>query len=482
MAAVEEESTNAYLIKGRLGLTGGLTKKQLKSPLSEADVLSALLDKDKDFGRMASILLIGDPAMRLLAYFFNQSDVSQIKDTANAKPILLGHLHGSCVESYFLKEGFDFTGTFNLDQHGNMIPSTKKTHSFSDGSTTTFVTAGFQFFRHPATKESIATFCTTRDDIHIVTIFSVSQERSNEIMIGLEEHTKASCFLKGRQVRDLQIFAGSFEEVRPDAGDTFERFFYPSHIEEIVEFDIKRFFDYRAEFKAKGIGKRGVLFQGPPGTGKTSLGRIMCNMVDETILWITPEAVYENHSNIRMSLKTIYDLANFLSPCLVILEDIDLFAGSRSQTDGVQLGSLMNILDGINSGDGLVTVGMTNQPRMMEQAVANRPGRFDRVVAVPAMNEELRRTYFNDRLGKYEASDDMIEHMVANTDGDEWTGARCDGLVKTIEMIRIGEETDDQPLRQEVVERALSMMAKYEFNESVREATGEGADIGFGKR
>jgi len=58
------------------------------------------------------------------------------------------------------------------------------------------------------------------------------------------------------------------------------------------------------------------------------------------------------------------------------------------------LQQLLNCLDGLDSQDGVVVVATANDPTVLDAAILRRPGRFDRVVALPAPDRELRLRYF----------------------------------------------------------------------------------------
>jgi len=85
------------------------------------------------------------------------------------------------------------------------------------------------------------------------------------------------------------------------------------------------------------------------------------------------------------------------APSLVVIEDIDR-AFPRLPSSGlrckVSLQQLLNCLDGLDSQDGVVVVATANDPTVLDAAILRRPGRFDRVVALPAPDCELRLRYF----------------------------------------------------------------------------------------
>ncbi len=196
-------------------------------------------------------------------------------------------------------------------------------------------------------------------------------------------------------------------------------------------------------------------------TGKTTIGRIICNKAkDSTVIWITPESIVENTGRILNSIKQLYKLADFVSPCVIILEDLDLFAQSREKGVGnLELGSLMNILDGVNTITNAVTLGTTNRLDCIEAALKNRPGRFDRIVEIPSLNEELRYKMFTDKLKKWNVSKKILKYIVERT--DEWTGAENQEFINTLNLHFIRDQKKSKRITIILVDKILETMRKF---------------------
>lgn len=208
------------------------------------------------------------------------------------------------------------------------------------------------------------------------TIFRLSSNRNaspsaQEVIADLIAYSRQNNFLKGQKIDarckfisfdhkydwdDLVLDKKRKKEVRQNLANLIE------HID-IYE-------------KNKLSIKRGLIFHGPPGTGKTLLGKILCNSVDWTFIWVTPR-----HMEDARDVTRIVSMARDLSPSILFLEDIDLFGGDRSQNSNVRvLGELMNQLDGIQENKNVITIATTNNLEILEKALLKRPGRFDRVI------------------------------------------------------------------------------------------------------
>jgi len=203
-------------------------------------------------------------------------------------------------------------------------------------------------------------------------------------------------------------------------------------------------------------------------THNTTLGHIVCNYAPEhTVIWITPDILTENEQ-VQMSIKLLYRLAEFLSPVVVFLEDLDLFAEDRSNPkssgEALRLGALMNIMDGVNSVHNCITIATTNRIELVESALRNRPGRFDRMVEIGPLTKSLRERMFKDRLHDCEYEAGLLNYVVQETEG--CTGAECEEFVKTLNLHFINEHEDESSeeriMTRAIVEQVLSRLSLFQ--------------------
>jgi ATP-dependent 26S proteasome regulatory subunit len=79
---------------------------------------------------------------------------------------------------------------------------------------------------------------------------------------------------------------------------------------------------------------------------------------------------------------------------MVLLEDLDRAFPKTGETKSrISLQALLNALDGVGTGEGIVVVATANEPTILDPAILRRPGRFDRVVHFPNPSAELRQQY-----------------------------------------------------------------------------------------
>jgi hypothetical protein len=157
----------------------------------------------------------------------------------------------------------------------------------------------------------------------------------------------------------------------------------------LLERNVHGFLRQRDRLGALGLAvKKGLLFYGPPGTGKThTIHYLASQLPDHTTLLITAEQVG--------LLDEYFQLARFLQPAMVVIEDVDLIARMREDMRGAceesLLNKLLNEMDGLREDARLLFVLTTNRPDQLERALASRPGRIDQAIEFPLPDEQGRR-------------------------------------------------------------------------------------------
>jgi hypothetical protein len=181
-----------------------------------------------------------------------------------------------------------------------------------------------------------------------------------------------------------------------------------------LERNILDFSQRREELRALGLPtQKGLLFHGPPGTGKTHCIRYLAGRLEgHTTLLITAEQVG--------LLPEYMTLARLLQPALVVIEDADLIAGDRMQSDTceeVMLNRLLNELDGLREKADVFFILTTNRPAALEPALVSRPGRIDQAIEFPLPDRLLRARLIALYARNLPVPQPLVDDLATRTEG-----------------------------------------------------------------
>jgi energy-coupling factor transporter ATP-binding protein EcfA2 len=136
--------------------------------------------------------------------------------------------------------------------------------------------------------------------------------------------------------------------------------------------------------------RRGVMLYGPPGNGKTSTIRYIGGLLPEvTSIILRPEQGFTGDH-----LEFALDVWKTRAPSMLVLEDLDWILQQ------VNISTLLNLLDGVDSRSSkpMLLLATTNHPERLDEALTNRPGRFDVVLEVPPPDAAQRRALLASKL------------------------------------------------------------------------------------
>ena len=163
-------------------------------------------------------------------------------------------------------------------------------------------------------------------------------------------------------------------------------------LREIIDFlkDPKRFDKFGAKLP------RGVLLVGPPGTGKTLLAKACAGEAGVPFFFITGSSFVEMFVGVGAArVRDLFEQAKKKAPCIIFVDEIDAIGQSRMRNfnsnseQEATLNQLLAEMDGFEDNNGVVIMGATNRPEILDQALL-RPGRFDRQIQVVLPTEEGR--------------------------------------------------------------------------------------------
>ncbi|NWH32315.1 ATAD2 protein, partial [Chloropsis hardwickii] len=167
---------------------------------------------------------------------------------------------------------------------------------------------------------------------------------------------------------------------------------------------------------------RGCLFYGPPGTGKTLLARALANECRQGHMRVAffmrkgAECLSKWIGESERQLRLLFEQAYQMRPSIIFFDEIDALAPVRSnkqdQIHSSIVGTLLALMDGLDSRGEVVVIGATNRLDSIDPAL-RRPGRFEREFRFNLPNKEARKEIFkiHTRDWNPKPSDNLLEEL-----------------------------------------------------------------------
>lgn len=169
---------------------------------------------------------------------------------------------------------------------------------------------------------------------------------------------------------------------------------------------------------------KGVLLVGPPGTGKTLIAKAVAGEAKVPFFSLSGSSFVEMFVGVGASrVRELFKDAVAKAPCIVFIDEIDAIGKSRdnqmqSNDEREQtLNQLLSEMDGFDSSKGIVLLGATNRPEILDKALL-RPGRFDRRVIVDRPDFKGREAILNVHANKVSLGNDVdLAEIAKSTPG-----------------------------------------------------------------
>jgi len=226
-------------------------------------------------------------------------------------------------------------------------------------------------------------------------------------------------------------------------------------LKEAVEWPIKN----PECFKRVGVKPpKGILLYGPPGVGKTYIVKALANEAGVNLVAVKgPEILTMWVGESERKLRDLFRRAKQVAPSIILFDEIDALAPKR----GIEMGTrvteqvvsqLLTELSGIEDMEGVVVIATTNRPDIIDSALL-RPGRFDRLIYVPAPDEKTRLEIFKVHTRDMPLKGVSLDKLAKETDG--YSGADIEALCREAALFALREDIKTNEITMKNFEKAL---------------------------
>jgi cell division protease FtsH len=214
---------------------------------------------------------------------------------------------------------------------------------------------------------------------------------------------------------------------------------------------------------------KGVLLVGPPGTGKTLLAKAVAGEADAAFFSLSGSDFVESLVGVGAArVRDLFRKARKVSPAIIFIDELD--AAGRKRGAGIGQGNdereqtlnqILVEMDGFAGDGGLVVMGATNRPDILDPALL-RPGRFDRQVVIDVPDVHGRLEILRLHGGKRPlAPDASLEEVARQTPG--FSGAELANVINEAALlsVRDGRGEIDSATLDEAIDRVVAGPAKH---------------------
>jgi transitional endoplasmic reticulum ATPase len=227
-------------------------------------------------------------------------------------------------------------------------------------------------------------------------------------------------------------------------------------LKEAVEWPLQ----YPESFKRMGIRPpRGILLYGPPGTGKTLLAKAVATETESNFIAVKgPELLSKWVGESEKGVRKVFERARQVAPCIVFFDEIDALASRRGYETGTKvtervLNQLLSEMDGLSQLEGVVVIGATNRPDMLDSALL-RPGRFDRIISTGVPDRASRFEIFKVHTkGMPLAKDVNLNLLSEKTEG--LVGADIESICREAAMLALRDDIKSEIVNKKNFDESL---------------------------
>ncbi len=236
--------------------------------------------------------------------------------------------------------------------------------------------------------------------------------------------------------------------------------------------ELREIRDYLAEpgkyLDVGAAAPKGVLLVGPPGTGKTLLAKAVAGEADAAFFSLSGSDFVESLVGVGAArVRDLFRKARKAAPAIIFIDELD--AAGRKRGAGIGQGNdereqtlnqILVEMDGFAGDGGLVVMGATNRPDILDPALL-RPGRFDRQVVIDNPDVHGRLEILRLHGGKRPLTPDAsLEEVARQTPG--FSGAELANVINEAALlsVRDGRAQIDMATLEEAIDRVVAGPAK----------------------
>jgi cell division protease FtsH len=233
--------------------------------------------------------------------------------------------------------------------------------------------------------------------------------------------------------------------------------------------EIRDFLEDPTKYLTAGAAApKGVLLVGPPGTGKTLLARATAGEADAAFFSASGAEFVESLVGVGAArIRDLFAKARKLAPAIIFIDELD--AAGRKRGAGVGQGNdereqtlnqLLVEMDGFGGDAGVVVMGATNRPDILDPALL-RPGRFDRQVVIDVPDVQGRHEILT-LHGRGRQFDPDVDLMQIARLCPGFSGAELANVVNEAALLTVrgGQTEIDQHTLEEAIDRVVAGPAK----------------------
>ncbi|HUB36127.1 MAG TPA: ATP-dependent zinc metalloprotease FtsH [Solirubrobacteraceae bacterium] len=237
--------------------------------------------------------------------------------------------------------------------------------------------------------------------------------------------------------------------------------------------ELREIRDYLADptkyLRVGAAAPKGVLLVGPPGTGKTLLAKAVAGEADASFFSLSGSDFVESLVGVGAArVRDLFRKARKAAPAIIFIDEFD--AAGRKRGAGIGQGNdereqtlnqILVEMDGFSGDGGLVVMGATNRPDILDPALL-RPGRFDRQVVIDTPDVHGRLEILRLHGGKRPlAPDASLEEVARQTPG--FSGAELANVINEAALLSVRDESPEisQATLEEAIDRVVAGPAKH---------------------